>query len=204
MSTDNGPTAQGPTAHDPSAHDPSAPDATAGRVRASDGEREAYAEVVREATGDGRLSLDEGDERLAAVYATRFRDELPPLVADLPGHDLPGAARAGEPGRAGGRPPGQHGSRPGFGGPHGGPFGRPGDWPRGWPREGGWPGHRWGGAGRASLGRHVIVAATVSLVLIGIWALSPTHFFWPAIPLIFFALGVVRHARWAGRGRPRS
>jgi hypothetical protein len=55
-----------------------------GRVRASDAEREQYAGRVREATGEGRLTLDEGDERLARVYAARFRDELPGLVADLP------------------------------------------------------------------------------------------------------------------------
>jgi hypothetical protein len=30
--------------------------------------------------GEGRLTLAEGDERLAAIYATRFRDELRPLI----------------------------------------------------------------------------------------------------------------------------
>jgi len=54
------------------------------RVRASDSEREQYASAVREAVGEGRLDLQEGDERLAAVYAAKYRDELRPSIADLP------------------------------------------------------------------------------------------------------------------------
>jgi hypothetical protein len=54
------------------------------RVRASDTEREQIAEVVRAAMTDGRLNLAEGEERLAAVYAAKYRDELAPLTADLP------------------------------------------------------------------------------------------------------------------------
>lgn len=53
-------------------------------VRASDAERERYAGIVGSATGDGRLSAGEADERLAAIYAARFRHELDPLVRDLP------------------------------------------------------------------------------------------------------------------------
>ena len=34
---------------------------------------------------EGRLTLEEGEERLATVYAAKYRDELPPLAADLPG-----------------------------------------------------------------------------------------------------------------------
>ena len=52
-------------------------------IRASDGEREQVAEVVRRAVGDGRLTLVEGDERLAGVYATVHRSELAPFTADL-------------------------------------------------------------------------------------------------------------------------
>jgi len=55
------------------------------RIRASDPEREEYATVLRAAVTEGRLSLAEGDERLAAVYAARYRDELRPLTTDLPG-----------------------------------------------------------------------------------------------------------------------
>lgn len=54
------------------------------RVRASDEEREQVAEVLRQAMGEGRLTLAEGEERLAETYATTYRDELPRLTADLP------------------------------------------------------------------------------------------------------------------------
>ena len=50
------------------------------RVRASDAEREEYARVVREAVTEGRLNLGEGDDRLAKIYASVYRDELRPLV----------------------------------------------------------------------------------------------------------------------------
>lgn len=53
-------------------------------IRASDAEREKYAGIVGAATGDGRLTAGEADERLAAIYAVRFRHELDALVRDLP------------------------------------------------------------------------------------------------------------------------
>jgi hypothetical protein len=54
------------------------------RLRTSDKEREQVAEILRAAMTEGRLTLEEGEERLAAVYAAKFRDELGPLTADLP------------------------------------------------------------------------------------------------------------------------
>jgi hypothetical protein len=54
------------------------------RVRASDEEREQYANMVRAGMTEGRLTLEEGEERLTQVYAAKFRDELPPITADLP------------------------------------------------------------------------------------------------------------------------
>src|SRR5689334_25136950 len=54
------------------------------RVRASDQEREQYANMLRAGMTEGRLTLEEGEERLSQVYAARYRDELPPLTADLP------------------------------------------------------------------------------------------------------------------------
>jgi Flp pilus assembly protein TadB len=54
------------------------------RVRASDAEREQVAHVLRTAMGEGRLTLDEGEQRLAAVYAATYRQDLVPLTADLP------------------------------------------------------------------------------------------------------------------------
>ena len=54
------------------------------RLRTSDAEREQVAKILRAAMTEGRLTLEEGEERLGAVYAAKFRDELLPLTADLP------------------------------------------------------------------------------------------------------------------------
>jgi hypothetical protein len=54
------------------------------RVRASDAEREDTVARLHAALGEGRLDLAETEERSAAAYAARFRDELPALLADLP------------------------------------------------------------------------------------------------------------------------
>jgi len=59
-------------------------------LRCSDADREAVAEVVRQAAGDGRLTLDELGERLDSVYAARTYRELVPVVVDLPGTGVPG------------------------------------------------------------------------------------------------------------------
>jgi hypothetical protein len=55
-----------------------------GRIRTSDTERERIAEILRAAMAEGRLTLEEGEQRLAAVYAAKYRDDLKPLTADLP------------------------------------------------------------------------------------------------------------------------
>lgn len=52
--------------------------------RASDHDREAVVEHLREAVGDGRLDLVEFEDRMTAAYAARTRPELDPLLADLP------------------------------------------------------------------------------------------------------------------------
>ena len=54
-------------------------------LRASDADRERIAERLRHATGEGRLSPDELEERLEAVFAARTYGELDAVVADLPG-----------------------------------------------------------------------------------------------------------------------
>ncbi|GAA3838856.1 hypothetical protein GCM10022243_01630 [Saccharothrix violaceirubra] len=54
-------------------------------VRASDTERDQVAARLRDAVGEGRLTLTEADERLSAAYAAVHRDDLDTLVADLPG-----------------------------------------------------------------------------------------------------------------------
>ena len=53
-------------------------------LRASDADRHRVAEILREAAGEGRLDLDELDQRLAATYAAKTYADLMPLTADLP------------------------------------------------------------------------------------------------------------------------
>ncbi|MFY0409126.1 DUF1707 SHOCT-like domain-containing protein [Solicola sp. PLA-1-18] len=60
-------------------------------LRASDADREAVVEILRDAAGEGRLSFEEMDERQDAAYAARTYAELEPLVADLPDAELPWA-----------------------------------------------------------------------------------------------------------------
>jgi hypothetical protein len=61
-----------------------------GRWRVSDQERHEVAEVLRLAAGEGRIDLEELDQRLEAAYAARTYAELVPLTADLPAVRRPG------------------------------------------------------------------------------------------------------------------
>jgi hypothetical protein len=54
------------------------------QLRISDDERHKVAEVLREAAGEGRIDLDELDERLEATYAARTYADLVPITLDLP------------------------------------------------------------------------------------------------------------------------
>jgi hypothetical protein len=124
------------------------------RLRTSDAEREQIAHILRAAMAEGRLTMQEGEDRLATAYAATFRDELLPLTADLP-----------------------HGGRAALAQtPEAKAF------------------------ARGMLRRHGTFVAIVAAALVGLWALSPTHFFWPMIPLLFLTLGLLRHARWHRRG----
>jgi hypothetical protein len=122
------------------------------RMRTSDSEREQIAEFLRAAMTEGRLTLEEGEERLAATYAAKYRDELGPLTKDLPGASPRGVAEARGP--------------------------------------------QAGIATRRSLRRHASFVVLTAALLTGLWVLSGAHFFWPAIPLVFLVMGLVRHARW--------
>lgn len=53
-------------------------------LRAADVDREAVAEQLRVAAGEGRLGLAELEERLDRAYAAKTYGELDALVADLP------------------------------------------------------------------------------------------------------------------------
>lgn len=67
-------------ARDDAAH----PVASEPAVRASDAERAAAADRLHVALAEGRLDVSEIDERIAVVYAARYRSDLSVLLADLP------------------------------------------------------------------------------------------------------------------------
>ena len=123
---------------------------SANRTRTSDQEREQIAEILRAAMTEGRLTLQEGEERLTATYAAKYRDELAPLTVDLPDGGRRALAET--------------------------------------------PQARL--ATRRGVRRHASFVLAAALLLTGLWALSGAHFFWPAIPLIFLVMGLVRHVRW--------
>jgi hypothetical protein len=63
------------------------------RLRISDDDRHRVSEVLRDAAGEGRLDIEELDERLEATYAAKVYADLVPILADLPGTHLPVVAR---------------------------------------------------------------------------------------------------------------
>jgi hypothetical protein len=59
-------------------------DAAVPELRASDADRERVAEVLRDALAEGRLDMEEFEERLEATYKARTYGELAPITRDLP------------------------------------------------------------------------------------------------------------------------
>ncbi|GIH69649.1 DUF1707 SHOCT-like domain-containing protein [Sphaerimonospora thailandensis] len=57
-------------------------------MRASDGDRDRVAAALREHMAEGRLDVDEFNERLERVYESRTYGELARLTVDLPEIDL--------------------------------------------------------------------------------------------------------------------
>jgi len=53
-------------------------------LRVSDADRERVARLLRDAAGEGRLTVDELDERVERAYAARTAGELAELTTDLP------------------------------------------------------------------------------------------------------------------------
>jgi DUF1707 SHOCT-like domain len=54
------------------------------QLRISDADRHQVAEVLRDAAGEGRIDLEELDQRLEATYAARTYADLVPITLDLP------------------------------------------------------------------------------------------------------------------------
>jgi hypothetical protein len=67
---------------------PSGPVAAVGapRIRVSDADRAATVSRLQSALVEGRLDLDETEERVGAAFAARYDEDLQVLVADLPPH----------------------------------------------------------------------------------------------------------------------
>ena len=53
-------------------------------LRVSDADRHAVAEILREAAGEGRLDIDELEERLEETYKAKTYADLEPITQDLP------------------------------------------------------------------------------------------------------------------------
>ncbi|MFC9298937.1 DUF1707 domain-containing protein [Streptomyces sp. NPDC057011] len=58
-------------------------------LRASDADRERVVERLRDAVAEGRLDMEEFEERLEAAYKSRTYAELEPLTRDLPSAPMP-------------------------------------------------------------------------------------------------------------------
>ncbi|MFJ5267824.1 DUF1707 domain-containing protein [Streptomyces sp. NPDC088358] len=64
---------------------PRAPEPAGPELRASDADRERVAEKLRDALAEGRLDMEEFEERLEATFKARTYRDLAPLTHDLPG-----------------------------------------------------------------------------------------------------------------------
>jgi hypothetical protein len=54
------------------------------QLRVSDADRHRVAEILREAAAEGRIDIEELDERLESTYAAKTYGDLVPLTSDLP------------------------------------------------------------------------------------------------------------------------
>jgi hypothetical protein len=54
------------------------------QLRVSDADRHRVAEILREAAAEGRIDIEELDERLESTYAAKTYGDLVPITSDLP------------------------------------------------------------------------------------------------------------------------
>jgi hypothetical protein len=64
-------------------------------LRASHADRDTAVDILCAAVADGRLTLDELDERLEHVLSARTLREIAWLISDLPGHRFSGRPKDG-------------------------------------------------------------------------------------------------------------
>ena len=164
-------------------------------VRVGDADREAVAAQLREHYADGRLTLEELNERLDQAFAAKTKADLNVVMRDLPQAMRPGAglpyAGTGLPYAGAGWPgPGWHGPvAPGPGQQYG---------------RGGWDGGRSRGPGGAfapMLGLVWLLVILGSVLMFGLGGGDRPI----AIVLFLAALALVRRLFGLGRGRrPRG
>jgi hypothetical protein len=141
-------------------------------LRASDADREQFVEALRQHHAEGRLTVEELEERTERAYAARTLGDLDALGGDLPPL-RPAAPATGSSWPASEdlppklRPPG--------------------------PRR---------AAAKATLLRTIVWFATISLMMIVIWALSGRNYFWPAWPILGFSVAVIWQALAVWGPRP--
>jgi len=146
------------------------------RIRAGDADRDAVVAALQRHHEAGRLTAEEFQERMAAALAATWLDELPPLMADLPGEPRESSGPTGE------RDQHEHPPGPPWG-PRWGPPPRGGRPP--WPV---WP---------------LLPLIVVALIVAGsIAAIAHGHFPFPLIWLAVFAF--LWRPWWARRAWGRS
>lgn len=138
-------------------------------MRASDSERERIVRELTQHCGDGRLTLDELEDRIAEAYAATTSDELRHAIRELPATPhriiVPPTTRA--------------------------------DAPTVVPavRASGAVTHRRHGAAEVALRIHLVSYLSVIGFLVAIWFLtSPFGYFWPVWPAMSWGLALVLHA----------
>jgi hypothetical protein len=146
-------------------------------MRVSDAEREATAAELREHYANGRLTLDELNERIDKAFAAKTRGDLDALMRDLP------SARPGGTGFTG--------ARPGGTGP-------------GW--TGADPGPTWTGSGRQAghaIGAAVVMFVAMSILLLfgilDVFGLGPSR----PIGVVLLLAGLALLRRLIFRRRPQ-
>lgn len=133
--------------------------ATDWNVRVSDAERDSVAAQLREHYAQGRITLDELNERLDRAFASRTRTDLNAVTSDLPYAPPRGVLPSDDVRRVSygrGNPAGQNGGRGDWGGPY---------WSGPGPRGGRDDGHGYGyGRRRSSAGYLGIIP-----VMLAVW-----------------------------------
>lgn len=64
------------------------------RMRAGDRDRQSVVERLGKHLGEGRLTVEEFDERVVQAHAATYLDQLPVLTADLPAEPAPRPRRS--------------------------------------------------------------------------------------------------------------